>query len=373
MYIHRAGRTARYRAGGKSLLMLTPDEEKKGFVELLQGKNASKIPLKKLKINPTKTVVVTERAASLVASDVKLQSLAKKAFQSYVRSIYLMSHKEIFDVKDLTLDAFSKSLGLASTPNLRFLKSAPKDRTELRETKNVNRKLQKLKEQIKAEKLAKKLKKMGKSEDEVKEELAKRSSKEEGADSDDEILVSKRRQSFGNDEVSNLPDVRIDEVSRSRQSKKIRIDGSNVTNTRIVFNEKGEAEDVGALKIHADAADHDTLKQKEELEHATDEYMQKVRERLQSNFEQDRAEEKARVRQKHKKRRLQEKAEKEAEGAIERMAVTLDNVGEDSSSDEEESSGNETVSSSTADSSGEEVDVKAQEDKALSLIRRGTT
>ena len=53
MYIHRVGRTARYRAGGKSLLIVTPGEEKKGFIDLVQGKNSSKVPLKKLSINPT--------------------------------------------------------------------------------------------------------------------------------------------------------------------------------------------------------------------------------------------------------------------------------------------------------------------------------
>ncbi|ACI65103.1 glycine decarboxylase T-protein, aminomethyl transferase, GDCT, GCST, GCVT, partial [Phaeodactylum tricornutum CCAP 1055/1] len=145
MYIHRAGRTARYRAGGKSLLMLTPPEEKNGFIELVQGKKAAKVPLKKLSINPTKTVVVTERAASLVASNPNLNRLAKKAYESYIRSIFLMPNREIFDVKDMSLDGFAKSLGLASTPNLRFLKNSAKDREELRSVKNVNRKLQKLK------------------------------------------------------------------------------------------------------------------------------------------------------------------------------------------------------------------------------------
>ena len=100
MYIHRVGRTARYRSGGKSLLILTPSEDKKGFIKILQGNNASKVPIKKLSINPTKTVLVTQRAASLVAENNVLQRLAKKAFQSYVRSIYLMPQKDIFDVQE---------------------------------------------------------------------------------------------------------------------------------------------------------------------------------------------------------------------------------------------------------------------------------
>ena len=41
-YIHRVGRTARYKSGGKSLLCLTPSE-KEGMAAALE---AAKVPLK---------------------------------------------------------------------------------------------------------------------------------------------------------------------------------------------------------------------------------------------------------------------------------------------------------------------------------------
>ena len=214
MYIHRVGRTARYRAGGKSLLIITPGEEQNGIIDLIQGNyvnnsttNATEtnirrqqrvyskkptmtVPLKKLSINPTKATIVTDRAAAIVASNVQLNTLAKKAYQSYLRSITLMPHQNIFQISDLDLDALSTSYGLASTPNLQFLKNAAKDRLEFREQKNVNKKLQRLKEQIKAEKLQRKLAKMGadlrSSANLLSEKLSKAKKRERTNPSDDE-------------------------------------------------------------------------------------------------------------------------------------------------------------------------------------------
>lgn len=369
MYIHRVGRTARYRSGGKSLLMLTPAEEKKGFVKLLQGNNAETLPIKRLSINPTKTVLVTQRASALVASNVTLNRLAKKAFQSYVRSIYLMPQKEIFDVNDLSLDEFGKALGLASTPNLRFLKAAPQDRAQLQKAKSVNKKLQKLKEQIKAEKLAKKLKKMGK-------EPPQDSPKDQDDDSDEELLVSKGKGQMDAIQDEDLPDAGIHEVSKSRRAKKIRISASNSSNKHVVFTEEGEEEDRNSfMKIDSEAIVDQIRQDKEGLEQATDDYVQKVRERLQGNFEQDRAEEKERIREKHKKRRLKDKGALDEQPAA--FTATLGTVDDASasggSSSESQSGPGHDGSDSDSDSSSDDevMDVAAQEDMALSLIRQG--
>lgn len=295
MYIHRAGRTARYRAGGKSLLILTPSEEKKGFIDLLQGKNSNKVPLKKLSINPSKATIVTEHASSLVASNVNLNQLAKKAFQSYVRSIHLMPHKEIFDVNDVDLDGFSKSLGLASTPNLRFLKSVAQDRSEFRQNKNVNKKLQKLKEQIKAEKLAKKLRMMvGKVlPAQPKQTKATGDDEDSDSDSDDELLVSKRRQlgdDDDDDDDSDLPDAGIHEVTKSRHSKKISVEGQG--SKHVLFNENCEEEDLNLLLKKPGSGTQELTKDKRQLEEATENYVEQVRARLEVTRNRDEAERK---------------------------------------------------------------------------------
>lgn len=354
MYIHRAGRTARYNAGGKSLLMVTPGEE----AGMTQALHDAKVPIKKLIINPTKTVLVTQRSASLVASNASLNILAKKAFKSYVRSVHLMPNKEIFRVQDLPLDAYAASLGLAATPNLRFLHKV-KDRAELRSKKNMNRKLEKLKEQIKAEKLAKKIERMGGGE-------RSREQDELGEDSDeDDLLLVKKKHAWDKslDGGITLPDPHLHETTKSRHPKKIRIDGSSASNKRVIFNDKGEEENVASLLEQDSSEVASKIKaDRESLETANVEYMRRVQERLQSTAETDRAAEKERIRSKHRKRRLQEKSDKvEAEG--EAVTVTL---GEAAMSESDES-----VVSSVDDGEDEsiEMDVRAQEDIALAMIR----
>lgn len=365
MYIHRAGRTARYRNGGKSLLILTPAEEEKGFMEMLQAKNSAPVPIKKVSINPTKTVLVTQRAASLVAANVDLQRLAKKAYQSYVSCIHLMPSKDVFSVKELNLEGFSESLGLSSTPDLKFLKDATQDREERREKKNVNRKLQRLKEQIKAEKLAKRLAKEGKT---VPGHESGDGSDSE--DSGDELLVSKKEQRRTDPETLNdhSISVNIAEVNQDRKPKRIRIDGTNAPNKHLKFNESGEAEDIKGL-ISA-APEESIQKSKEDLGNAAKEYMRKVRERVESNFEKDKAEEKERIRNKHKKRKLKEKAEKGDMVAESGMATlaTLDEFNDTASLDSDNS---DAQSLPGRDSPDEETDLRAQEDFALSIIRGG--
>jgi len=340
MYIHRAGRTARFKSKGKALLMVTPGEEN-GFMTALRD---AKIPIKKLSINPTKTLLVTQRASSLVAANPKLNELARKAFKSYVRSIYLMPNKDIFSVSDLPLDEYASSLGLASTPNVKFIKNA--SREALRSQKNVNHKLSKLKDQIKAEKLARRIEKLG---DRPIIEPTKRSRDDE---EEDELLVVKKKHEFDDDEP--LPDVDVNAVTRSRKSKKIRIDGTNGDNKRIVFDEDGGEE---AERTVLESVERDT--QVNDLEAANADYMRKVRERLQSTMATDLAEEKDRIREKHRKKRIKEKGTRGEEGEA---VVTLD-ADEDVSSDEVSSD------DESSSDSGDEVNVEAQEELALAMIR----
>lgn len=128
MYIHRVGRTARYTAGGRGLLMLLPSEEKVVLDEL----SHAGIPIKRVSMNPNKTVSVSNRAAALLVSNPECRSLAKKAFTSYLKSYILLPRNKVCSLpqdlaltqsqgsglKDIDTDAFSASLGLAIAPSL---------------------------------------------------------------------------------------------------------------------------------------------------------------------------------------------------------------------------------------------------------------
>ena len=56
-----------------------------------------------------------------MASDRELKEEAQRAFQSYLKSIFLMKDKNIFDVTSVDTVAFAASLGLVVPPRVRFL------------------------------------------------------------------------------------------------------------------------------------------------------------------------------------------------------------------------------------------------------------
>ncbi|XP_055963506.1 probable ATP-dependent RNA helicase DDX10 [Sorex fumeus] len=116
-YIHRAGRTARYKEGGEALLILLPSEEKGMVHQLLQRK----VPVKEIKINPEKLIDVQKKLESFLAQDQDLKERAQRCFVSYIRSVYLMKAKDVFDVSKLPIPEYALSLGLAVAPRIRFL------------------------------------------------------------------------------------------------------------------------------------------------------------------------------------------------------------------------------------------------------------
>ncbi|XP_014640671.1 PREDICTED: probable ATP-dependent RNA helicase DDX10 isoform X2 [Ceratotherium simum simum] len=125
-YIHRAGRTARYKEDGEALLILLPSEEKAMVQQLLQ----KKVPVKEIKINPEKLIDVQKKLESFLAQDQDLKERAQRCFVSYIRSVYLMKDKEIFDVSKLPIPEYALSLGLAVAPRVRFLQKMQKQPTK---------------------------------------------------------------------------------------------------------------------------------------------------------------------------------------------------------------------------------------------------
>ncbi|XP_007431779.1 probable ATP-dependent RNA helicase DDX10, partial [Python bivittatus] len=121
-YIHRVGRTARYKEGGEALLVLLPSEENGMIQQLLQ----KKVPVSNIRINPEKLIDVQKKLQSLLAQDQDLKERAQRCFVSYLRSVYLMKNKEVFDVLKLSIAEYALSLGLAVAPRVRFLQKVQK-------------------------------------------------------------------------------------------------------------------------------------------------------------------------------------------------------------------------------------------------------
>lgn len=348
MYIHRVGRTARFRKQGQALMLLDPQEE--ACIRSWEMKT----PIQKKSINPTKTVLVTQRAASLVAENISLHELAKKAFLSYVRSLALLPKQAWakLELREMNLESYAISLGLSMMPSLGFLDKVS-NREEKRESKNVNRKLQKLKEQIRAEKEKKRLKR--------KLEDDSTGDKKETEEEEEDILVVKARHEY---DQSKDSETTVELGSEGiRKPKKIRIDNRK----SVKFGEDGE-EEARLLQPKSFAEsneDEDEFVDKQGLEQANSTYLDQVRKRLEQTQQLDKEEERARVRDKHKKKRHKDKTDDDFQpdtAAV--LRTTSDDGGESVSSSSSVSS-----EASSSVSSDDDIDITAQEDMALAMIR----
>ncbi|KAJ1886092.1 ATP-dependent RNA helicase dbp4, partial [Coemansia sp. S17] len=117
-YLHRVGRTARYDAAGKGLLLLTPGEAP-AMSKLLAGKN---IPIKEISPKSNKVMTVAKQLQHFCFQDPEIKYLGQRAFVTYVRSVFLQKNKSVFNVDSLPLDEFAESLGLPGAPKIKFVK-----------------------------------------------------------------------------------------------------------------------------------------------------------------------------------------------------------------------------------------------------------
>lgn len=125
-YIHRAGRTARHKAHGESLLVLTPSEEEPMIAEL----RASKIPINQISIDPKRLFSPQMKMEAFLAQSTELKESAQRAFVAYIKSVHLMKNKKVFNAESINFDEYAKSLGLMVTPRVRFLQRIKKRREQ---------------------------------------------------------------------------------------------------------------------------------------------------------------------------------------------------------------------------------------------------
>ena len=118
-YIHRVGRTARFKAAGQALLLLNQSE--RPFLALLQR---ARVPVEEMQANPARQHSVRAALAAVVAANPDIKYLAQRAFVSYLRSIYLEKNKDVFNVHAMPADDLARSMGLATLPQISFGKGA---------------------------------------------------------------------------------------------------------------------------------------------------------------------------------------------------------------------------------------------------------
>ena len=106
-YIHRVGRTARYERNGQAILLLSSHEEE----EMLKELETKKIPISKLAVNMNRITSIDSKLQNLCASEVELKESAKRSLMAYMRSIYLMKNKKLFQIEKIDSVKFALSLG----------------------------------------------------------------------------------------------------------------------------------------------------------------------------------------------------------------------------------------------------------------------
>jgi len=115
-YVHRVGRTARYKAKGNALQLLVNSELP--FVERTRAKG---IDMKKIHSNPKKALSITTALQRINAENKELKYLAQRAVISYLRAVFLNQDKEVFDVSKISPQLLAESYGLVNPPEVNFL------------------------------------------------------------------------------------------------------------------------------------------------------------------------------------------------------------------------------------------------------------
>ncbi|EEC48111.1 predicted protein [Phaeodactylum tricornutum CCAP 1055/1] len=113
-YIHRVGRTARGAKGsGRALLFLTPEET--GFLRYLK---AAKVTLNEYDFPTTKVANVQSQLYRLIESNYYLNRASRDAYRSYLLAYASHSHRDIFNVHELDLQAVGVAFGFTTPPRV---------------------------------------------------------------------------------------------------------------------------------------------------------------------------------------------------------------------------------------------------------------
>lgn len=319
-YIHRVGRTARYKEGGEALLLLLPSEEK-GMIGQLQEK---KVPINKIQVNPEKLQNIQQKLQAFLAQEQEQKERAQRCFVSYLRSVFLMKNKEVFDAFNLKLNDYAHSLGLAVAPRVRFLSKAQAQKEE-KEAKREEKE-EESEEEVELKSFKAQLKGNNPEESQSSESEESGDDEEEGdedqkvlglgADSDEDeddlrdldLLTVKRKDVFnltGDGESSDEPDedsnVKVETETKFKEAKKI-LKRNFQVNTKVTFSEEGQAVQTWPPVQRAVTAD-------DEDEGVSGINMEKARARLKREDQEfDKLEYRRKVKAKHTEKRLKAKA-----------------------------------------------------------------
>ena len=300
-YIHRVGRTARYKSDGNSVLFVS--EKENNFINELKIR---KINILKMKIPQNKINNIVPVVRSLLSENKELIELAEKAITSYVKSINLMTNKTVFNIKNIDLGKLALSYGLVSSPemivktknevekeqNEEDLKKIDLKKKKIEEEKNLMKdnlinsnaenkkksKLFKLKEKIKLKKLMKQKEKEKENNNNEEANKKKDTMDLEEEEDKDEFLTVKKDKKDKNEKKE-------DEIKLGEKRKRSKTKNENENNSNNNSSDKEKDE-------------------KSEDDEEENEFYNRIKKKLNENKEIDKKKEKERISNKHKEDRL---------------------------------------------------------------------
>ena len=235
-YIHRVGRTARYKSKGNALLMLLPGEAK--FADKLRQRN---IEMKKLATKADKQLTIQPALEKLNAENRDQMHLAKSACASYLKGIHVMRDKEVFSLASVDAEKLARSYGLLNAPQLTVVTKKAADA----ETGEVVDKKAAAQERILRLRMEAKARKVQKHTGET-EKVAEKSEDEEDDDEDDffkEKAATVKGAGDGamnEDEDSDEEDKELPALSK-RALRKIRPEGPYAGKNKVMLDAEGKA------------------------------------------------------------------------------------------------------------------------------------
>ena len=287
-YIHRVGRTARYKSDGNSVLFI--GQKEMNFVNELELR---KIKVTKIKIGANKINNITPVVRSLLSEHTELIEIAEKAISSYVKSINLMANKNVFNIKNIDLGKLALSYGLVSSPEM-IVKSKKEVEEEIEEEDNkiIDKKNKKIEEEknlvkenlINTNTENKKKSKLFKLKEKIKlKKLMKQKEKEA-----EENQKEKPKEININEDIEEKSENSDDAFLSVKKDKK---------------TEKTEKTEKIDIKLGQKRKKSKSVEESED-DSEENEFYKKVKNRLEKNKEIDKQKEKERISIKHKEDKI---------------------------------------------------------------------
>lgn len=280
-------------------------------------------------VNPEKLQNVQQKLEAFLAQEKEQKERAQRCFVSYLRSVYLMKNKEVFDVFKLQTHEYALSLGLAVAPRVRFLSKAQaqrdkNERQRVKEQSEEEEELSSLKDQLKGahpqdeSQSSESEDSDGYEESVHKKQVDQPKRPPQGVNDKDEsdndvrdldLLIVKRKDVFNLaenqgslEEPAECSKKKIGKETKFKEAKKV-LKRNFQVNSKVAFNEEGEA-----IQLWPPVQQVVTGEEEEE-EEVSGINLEKAKERLKLEDQVfDKQEYRRKVKLKHTEKRLKAKA-----------------------------------------------------------------